>query len=59
MKSIAPSVCGRFVVLDGLHLDRHVFDAVVRWAAEHDLQIQDAIQLALCALRSRRRHHRS
>ena len=43
------SGCGRFVVLDGLHLDRQVFDSVVRWASEHDLRIQDAIQLALCA----------
>ena len=45
------SACGRFAVLDGLHLDRNVFDFLIRWAAAHRLQIQDAIQLALCAFR--------
>lgn len=45
------SACGRFVVLDGLYLDRNVFEALVRWAAEHQLRLQDAIQLALCRFR--------
>jgi hypothetical protein len=45
------SACGRFVVLDGLHLDRNLFDSLVRWAAEHHLRIQDAIQFALCVFR--------
>lgn len=45
------SACGRFVVLDGLHLDRNLFDALVQWAARHDLRLQDAIQLGLCVFR--------
>jgi hypothetical protein len=45
------SACGRFVVLDGLHLDRNLFEALTRWASEHELRIQDAIQLALCVFR--------
>jgi len=45
------SPCGRFVVVDELHLDRAVFDVVVRWAEGRDLSIQDALQLALCAFR--------
>jgi hypothetical protein len=45
------SACGRFVVLDGLHLDRNLFDALMEWAAQHQLRIQDAIQLALCIFR--------
>jgi len=45
------SACGRFVVLDGLHLDRNLFQALVRWAAEHELRVQDAIQFALCIFR--------
>jgi hypothetical protein len=45
------SACGRFAVLDGLHLDRNVFEFLTRWAAAHRFQIQDAIQLALCAFR--------
>jgi predicted nucleic acid-binding protein len=43
------SPCGRFVVLDDLHIDRAVFDLLTSWASERDLRIQDAIQLALCA----------
>jgi hypothetical protein len=45
------SSCGRFVVLDGLHLDRNLFEALIRWATNHDLRIQDAIQFALCIFR--------
>lgn len=45
------SACGRFVVVDALHLDRDVFEALARWAAGRGLQVQDAIQLALCAFR--------
>ena len=43
------SPCGRFAVVDALHLDRDVFDAMAHWAADHHLGIQDALQLALCA----------
>ena len=43
------SACGRFVVLEGLYLDRVVFDVLERWASERDLRPQDAIQLAICA----------
>jgi hypothetical protein len=45
------SPCGRFVVLDGLHLDRNLFEALTLWAEEHQLRIQDAIQFALCIFR--------
>lgn len=38
------SECGRFVVVDALHIDRDIFDALARWAADRGLQIQDAIQ---------------
>jgi len=44
------SACGRFVVLNGLHLDRRLFQTLERWAFERRLQPQDAIQLAVCAL---------
>jgi hypothetical protein len=44
------SPCGRFVVLDDLHLDRAVFEVLTSWAQERELRIQDAIQLALCNL---------
>ena len=43
------SLCGRFVMIDGLHLDRKVFEVLERWAQERGIQAQDAIQLALCA----------
>lgn len=43
------SACGRFVVLDGLHLDRKVFDAIEGWARLRGLPVQDAIQVVLCA----------
>lgn len=43
------SLCGRFVMLDGLHLDRKVFEKLERWARERGIQVQDAVQLALCA----------
>jgi len=43
------STCGRFVVLEGLYLDRIVFEELDQWAGEHGLRAQDAIQLALCA----------
>lgn len=43
------SLCGRFVMLDGLHLDRKVFEGLERWAEERGIQLQDAIQLAVCA----------
>lgn len=45
------SACGRFVVLDGLHLDRNLFEALTQWAARHQLRIQEAIQLAICIFR--------
>lgn len=45
----AKSLCGRFVMLDGVHLDRKVFERLEGWAHERGIQIQDAIQLALCA----------
>lgn len=47
------SECGRFVVIDGLHVDRNVVEALARWATDHGLRIQDAIQLALCSFNAR------
>jgi hypothetical protein len=44
------SSCDRFVVLDGLHIDRTMFEELQLWAGENRLHIQDAIQLALCVL---------
>lgn len=46
------SACGRYIVIDDLHLDRTVFEFLVQWAAERQLRVQDAIQLAVCALSS-------
>jgi hypothetical protein len=47
------SECGRFVVVEGLHIDRNVFEALGRWATDHGLGIQDAVQLALCSFNER------
>ena len=47
------SGCGRFVVLEGLNLDRVVFEELDRWAREHGLRAQDAIQVAICAFNER------
>ncbi len=41
------SECGRFVVLNSLHLDRNIFETLARWAAEREIGVQDALQLAL------------
>lgn len=41
------SACGRFAVIDGLHIDRSLMDEFAGWAAEHALAPQDAIQLAI------------
>jgi hypothetical protein len=46
---LALSECRRFVVADGLHVDREVFETLEAWAAERGLGVQDAIQIALCA----------
>jgi len=50
--SMAPtnvSSCGRFVIVDALHIDRGVFEALARWGMDHGLGLQDAIQVAFCA----------
>ncbi len=47
------SECGRFVVFEGLHLDRNVVEVLGRWATDRGLGIQDAIQLALCSFNER------
>jgi hypothetical protein len=49
MQRPKPSPCGRFIVLDGLHLDRILFETLSTWASTNDLRLQDAIQLAICA----------
>jgi len=41
------SPCGRFLVLDGLHIDREVLGALARWSDRRGLRIQDAVQLAI------------
>jgi hypothetical protein len=43
-----PSSCGKFVELDELHIDRDVFETLARWATDHGLSIENAIQFALC-----------
>ncbi|MBK6514340.1 MAG: hypothetical protein IPG04_09530 [Polyangiaceae bacterium] len=43
------SACGRFVVLDDLHIDREVFSALRRWSERRGLRAQDAVQLAIVA----------
>jgi hypothetical protein len=43
------SACGRYVLLDGVYLDRNVFDGLAKWAEARGLRIQDALQLAVCA----------
>jgi hypothetical protein len=47
------SECGRFVRLDELYVDKDVYNALERWSQEQQLQLQDAIQLALCAFNER------
>lgn len=41
------SPCGRFLVLDALHVDRDVMMTFAAWATLNRLTIQDAVQLAL------------
>jgi hypothetical protein len=41
------SESGHFIVIDGLHIDRSVFDALAAWAEPKGLPVQDAIQLAI------------
>ncbi len=43
------SECGRFVVVDALHVDRAVFETLSAWAQARGLRVQDAIQIAVCA----------
>lgn len=52
------SVCGRFAVLDSLHIDRGVFESLQSWAVRHGLRSQDAIQLAICAFNEEKRARR-
>ena len=54
MASTRISVCLRFVVIDGLHIDRAVFAALQAWASERGVSAQDAIQLAICFFNDRR-----
>jgi hypothetical protein len=53
MTPVNVSECGRFVVIDGLHLDRSVFETLRRWAADRGVRIQDALQLAVCSFNER------
>lgn len=48
MPEIAILPSGRFAVINGLHLDRSVVEALAAWAESRGLSIQDAIQIALC-----------
>lgn len=47
------SKCGRFIVIESLHIDRNVFEVLARWARERGLAVQDAVQLAVCAFNER------
>jgi hypothetical protein len=49
VKAAEISDCGRFIVIDGLHIDRQVFSALAQWADIRGVRVQDAIQLAICA----------
>ncbi len=49
MASTRVSACQRFVVIDGLHVDRTIYAALEAWAAAREVSIQHAIQLAICA----------
>lgn len=42
-----PSPCGRFLVLEALHLDSEILGALARWGERRGLRLQDAIQLAV------------
>lgn len=48
MASTRPSPCGRFIIINGLHLDRTVFEHLAKWSERRGLTPQDGIQLALC-----------
>jgi len=50
MATTRVSDCGRFVVIERLHLDRRIFDGLRTWASPRGLPLQDALQLAACAL---------
>jgi hypothetical protein len=41
------SKTGRFVIIDGLHVDRTIFETLAGWARARNLNVQDAIQLAV------------
>ena len=41
------STCGRFIVLESLHIDRDVLGPLAAWAARRGIGLQDAIQLAV------------
>jgi hypothetical protein len=43
------SPCARFVLLDGLYLDREAALSLAGWASRRGLALQDAIQLAVVA----------
>jgi hypothetical protein len=43
------SPCARFVLLDGLYLDREAASSLAGWASRRGLALQDAIQLAVVA----------
>lgn len=44
------SACGRFVVLDGLYVDREVYAELGGWAEARGVRLEDAVQLAIIAL---------
>ena len=43
------SRCGRFVILDDLHIDRTTFESLSARASQIGLRLQDAMQIAICA----------
>jgi hypothetical protein len=47
------SACHRFIVIDGLHVDRAVLATLEAWAAKRGVSVQDAIQLSICFFNER------
>lgn len=52
MKEANVSKCGRYIVVNGIFLDREVFESTQRFATERRLGIDEAIQLALCSFQA-------
>ncbi len=47
------SPCHRFVILEGIHIDRDAIHTLQNWAAARGPALQDAVQLAILAFNER------